>query len=150
MLLEDILLKYPPSEEHLIEILLEFQTQKETHYISEEEIAKIASYLHISESRVCSTNSFYSFFSDKPRGKHIIQVCKDIPCYVNDSFNVLETLQKLLGIHVGETTANKKFTLETTSCIGCCDNPPAIRIDGKMYTNLTVDKIKAIIAEYRG
>ncbi len=148
-MLKDILQKYPKKEDQLIEILLDYQSVKSNHYISKEEIIEIASYLSIPESKVCSVLSFYTFFSDHPRGKHIIQVCKDIPCYVSSSVDVLKVIESELGIRVNETTPNQQFTLEYTSCLGCCDVGPAMRINDKIYTHLTADKIKAILSEYR-
>lgn len=149
MLLDMILKKYPKKEEYLIEILLEFQDAKSTHFITEEEIKEIATYLQISEAKVCSVISFYTFFRTEQKGRHIIQVCCCVPCHVSSDVNVLKVLEKELGIEVGETTENKKFTLEKTSCLGLCDKSPVMRIDNKSYTNLTANKIKAILAEYR-
>lgn len=149
MLLKEVLQKYPKTEDQLIEILLDYQTVKSNHYISKEEIVEIATYLSIPESKVCSVLSFYTFFSDKPRGKHIIQVCKDVPCYVSSDFDVLKTIEKELGIRVNETTPNQQFTLEFTSCLGCCEAGPVMRINDKLYTHLTADKIKAILSEYK-
>ncbi len=149
MVLKDVLQKYAKTEDQLIEILLDYQNVKSNHYISKEEIIEIASYLSIPESKVCSVLSFYTFFSDKPRGKHIIQVCKDVPCYVSSDINVLKIIERELGIRVNETTPNQQFTLEYTSCLGCCEVGPAMRINDKIYTHLTADKIKAILSEYR-
>ncbi|MCF7931769.1 MAG: NAD(P)H-dependent oxidoreductase subunit E [Acholeplasmataceae bacterium] len=149
MLLKEVLHKYPDTADQLIQILLDYQTAKSNHYISKDEITEIAAYLNIPESKVCSVLSFYTFFSDKPRGKHIIQVCKDVPCYVSSDLDVLKTIEKELGIRVHETTPNQQFTLEYTSCLGSCDAGPAMRIDDKIYTHLTADKIKAILSEYR-
>lgn len=150
MVLQEILNQYPPTEDSLIEILLAYQAEKKDHFISNEEIAAIAQYVQTTESKVCSVLSFYTFFSNKPRGKYIIYVCKDVPCYVNEAGNIIRTLERLLGIKVGETTPNNMFTLEYASCLGACNQAPAMRIDGKTYTNLTTDKVKAIISEYRG
>src|SRR3989339_394638 len=149
MVLKDVLQKYAKTEDQLIEILLDYQMVKSNHYISKEEIIEIASYLSIPESKVCSVLSFYTFFSDKPRGKHIIQVCKDVPCYVSSDINGLKIIERELGIRVNETTPNQQFTLEYTSCLGCCEVGPAMRINDKIYTHLTADKIKAILSEYR-
>ncbi len=149
MLLKDLLEKYPKKEDQLIEVLLAYQNEKNDHYISKEEITEIATYLGVPESKVCSVLSFYTFFSDKPRGKHIIQVCKDVPCYVASDFDVVKTLEKELGIRVNETTKNGQFTLELTSCLGCCESAPVMRIDDKIYTHLSADKIKAILSEYK-
>jgi NADH-quinone oxidoreductase subunit E len=150
MSLASILEKYPQAETHLLAILQEYQDQKDNHSISESEVKEIADYLGITESKVASVISFYTLLSLKPRGKHIIQVCQNVPCFVNDSPLILKTIEQILGIHLGETTPNNLFTLEGTSCLGCCDQAPVIRIDGKIYGNLTPDKVKAIISEYRG
>ena len=150
MLLETVLDKYPATEDSLISILLEYQATKKDHFISEEEVRIIAKHLQITESKVCSVLSFYTLISEKPRGRHIIQVCKDVPCYLNDHKSVLTTLEQILGIVPGQTMTNQQFTLEYTSCLGICDKAPAMRIDGKTYTHLTPGKVKAIISEYRG
>ncbi len=150
MNLSNILLKYPKTEDSLITVLLEFQSSKSTNYISEEQLVRIADYIGVSESKVCSVMSFYTLLSTSPRGKHIIQICKDVPCYLNGSVNVLERIERELGIKLGETTRDKEFTLESTSCIGCCNESPSMRLDDKTYTLLTPDKISNIISSVRG
>lgn len=147
MNLDSILAKYPRSEDSLIEILLEFQATKKLNFISDSETVLIGKYLGISESKICSVVSFYTLLSNVPRGKHIVQVCNNLSCFLNDDINVLKTIEKKLRIKVNETTKDKEFTLEFTSCIGCCDEAPAIRIDDKIYTNLTKEKIDNIFSE---
>jgi len=149
MSLKTILEKYPRSESNLIKILLEFQETKNDNCITESEVKEISEYLGLPESKICSVISFYSFFSFKPRGKYVILVCKDVPCFVNSSESIRDALENELGIKVGETTPDKLFTLEYTGCLGCCDNPPAMEINGKTYPGLTVKKVREIIAEYR-
>ncbi len=150
MSLESILSKFTKAETNLLEILLQYQETKTDHAITEAEVGQIAAYLGVTETKVASVISFYTLLSMKPKGRYVIQVCKNIPCFVNEQTAITRTLEKILGIHAGETTANNLFTLEYTSCLGCCDNAPAMRIDGKIYANLTPDKVKAIISEYRG
>ncbi len=150
MSLKTILEKYPQSETYLIEILLEYQMTKNEHFISEEEIKTIAEHLSLTESKVSSVISFYTLFSKVPRGRYIIRVCKDVPCFLNSQTTILNSLEALLGIHVGETTENKLFTLEYTSCLGCCNKAPAMLINGTTYTNLTENKVKTIISDYKG
>jgi len=150
MSLEQVLRKYPQKEDRLIEVLLELQAEKDRNNVTEEEILQIAKHLNVTEARVCSVVSFYSFFSVRPRGKHIIRICKDVPCHVTDECDVLKTIEDILGVKAGETTANQKFTVEATSCLGCCDKSPAMRIDGDLHTELTADKIRTILAGYRG
>jgi NADH-quinone oxidoreductase subunit E len=149
MIFKKILESYPVSEDYLLEILIDVDKQKENHFISEEEISIISKYLGIKESHVCSVVSFYTLLSTTPRGKYIIQICKDVPCYLNDDFNVLKTVENELNIKVNDTTRNNKFTLELTACIGCCDEAPAMRINDKTYTNLTKEKVVKIINDYK-
>ena len=150
MPLREILEKYPNTEDYLIEILLDYQKTKINHYLSEAELKEIAQYLNVSEAKVSSVMTFYTFFSMKPKGQHVIQICHDVPCYLNDQTTVLDTLTNLLNIEVGGTTEDKMFTLEYTSCLGACDKAPAMRIGEKTFTSLTPNKVKAILSEYRG
>lgn len=145
----DVLKKYPASQTSLLEILLEIDRLKDNHFISKEEVHIIAEYLGVKTSHVYSVLTFYTLLSTEPRGKHIIQVCKDIPCYVNDAFDVRKTIEKNLNITVGETSRDGLFTLEETACIGCCDEAPAMLVDLEPYTNLTKDKIDKILQTYR-
>jgi NADH-quinone oxidoreductase subunit E len=149
-MLEQILQNYPPTEDSVLEILLAVQATNQQNYVTERQIKAIAAYCKTSESKVSSVVSFYTLISDVPRGKHIIQLCSSVPCYISGGPLLLKTMEKLLEIHVGETSENGMFTLEFTSCLGCCDKGPVVRIDQKTYKNCTVEKIKAIISEYGG
>ncbi len=150
MNLKDIVIKHGKSAENLIQILVEYQNGKDRKYISYDEIRYLSEELGITESAICSVVSFYTLLSLKPRGRHIIQVCTDVPCHVNGSTDIAAELAKLLNIQFGDTTPDGIFTLEYTSCLGCCDRAPAVRIGERLYTGLTPDKIAGLIAEYRG
>ncbi|TVP85634.1 MAG: NADH-quinone oxidoreductase subunit NuoE [Acholeplasmataceae bacterium] len=149
MHIDKVLAQFPKTPDRLLEILLAVQGHHPQQYLPEDDLRKIASYLDIPESRVCGVVSFYTFFSTVPRGRHVIQVCENIPCHVNGAASIITTLGELLGVKPGETTEDGQFTLETASCLGCCDEPPVMRINDKVYHHLTPDKIKAIISEYR-
>ena len=137
------------SKENLIPILLKIEEQKELKYVSPEEVKTISEIMNIPESKILSILSFYTAISHTKRGKYIIQVCSSTPCYVNGSVNVLNEIKKELNISVNETTSDNLFTLEYTSCIGCCKISPAIRIEDKVYGNLDAAKIKEVINFYR-
>ncbi len=149
MELKRILEKYPKRQDCLIDVLLDVQNTKSTRHLTEVELARVSEHLGLPESHVFSVVSFYSFFSMTPRGKHILQVCRDVPCYLNDTFNVHETLESMLGIKTGDTTEDGLFTLEYSSCLGCCDQAPVMRVNATVYGNLTPDKLRAIISECR-
>lgn len=148
MLVKKILEKKPKQKDYLIEMLIDIDNEKDNHYISEDEIKEISKHLGVKESHVCSVMSFYTLLSTKPRGKYIIQICKDVPCYLNDSFNLLETVCDYLNIKVGETTDNLLFTVEFSACLGCCDEAPAMRINDQTYTNLSKGKVITILEDY--
>lgn len=149
MQLKSVIDKYGRSSENLIHILLEYQSGKESNFISEDEVKQVAEELNVTQSRVYSVITFYSLFSTTPRGKYVIQVCSDVPCYVNGSVDVLREIENILGISPGETTKDRIFTVERTSCIGCCDMSPAMRIGEELYGNLTSEKISKTISQYR-
>jgi NADH-quinone oxidoreductase subunit E len=140
---------YDRQTENLIPILLDYQQSKDDNCITEDEVKLIAREMQISESRIYSILTFYSLFSVKPRGKFIIQVCTDIPCYVNGSTDIIRILEDSLLIKMGETTPDGVFSLEYTSCIGCCDKSPAIRIDSETYGNLSESSLLEILTDYR-
>ena len=149
MLLQNILDSYPQEKGYLLEILLDVDKVKENHFISENEVLLISKHLGVKESHIFSVASFYTLLSTKPRGKYIIQICKDVPCYLDDDFNVLKTVENELNIKVNDTTRNLMFTIELTACIGACDEAPAMRINDQTYTNLTYDKVVKIINKYK-
>lgn len=149
MELTAVLQAYPKEQTYLLEILLKYQASKPTHHLEEDELTAIADHLGLPASHVFSVVSFYSFFSMTPRGRYILQFCRDVPCHISDTFSVRETLETLLGIKTGETTEDGVFTLEYSSCLGACDLAPVLRVNDTLYHHLTVDKIKAILAEIR-
>ena len=117
--------------------------------LSEEALTEVAKALDISSADVFGTASFYSFLETKPRGKYIIRVCKTIICDMHGKKEVIETIKKCLGIELGETTPDKKFSLLTTNCLGWCANAPAMLINDEIYTDLTPNKVREIIKSYK-
>ena len=94
--------------------------------------------------------SFYTMFSPTPRGKYIIRMCESPPCHIWGADDLLEVLQGELGIkHVGETTSDGLFTLESTACLGVCEVSPAMQINEVVFGRLTPERLKNIIADYR-
>ena len=108
----------------------------------------LADRLSLPVTNIFDCLNFYSELSSKPRAKYPIQVCSSPACRVNviDTKRLLETLQRLLDIKIGETTYDGRFTLETTTCYGACDRAPSVRINGQIYDHLdTQEKIEALL-----
>ena len=108
----------------------------------------IAEGLGVSLEEVYQVVTFYSQFALNPTGKHRIAVCLGTACYVKGSQNVLDELEKLLGVKAGGTTPDGVFTLEATRCLGCCGLAPVMMVDDEVYGRLTPDKIKGILEKY--
>ncbi|HWP21985.1 MAG TPA: NADH-quinone oxidoreductase subunit NuoE [Candidatus Cryosericum sp.] len=108
----------------------------------------IAEGLGISLEEVYQVVTFYGQFSLNPSGKHRVAVCLGTACYVKGSQNILEELEKQLGVKAGGTTPDGVFTLEATRCLGCCGLAPVIVVDDEVYGRLVPADIKGILAKY--
>ena len=99
-------------------------------------------------SEISGVITFYSFFSTTPRGKHTIRVCLGTACYVRGGKKVVERLHEILGVDVGGTTEDGKFTFEIARCIGACGLAPAMMIDDTVYKQVNLNKLNSILAKY--
>ena len=102
----------------------------------------------IPQTQVYSFITFYAMLSVKPRGKYIIRMCKSAPCHVRGAQAIVDALEDLLGIKMGETTEDKRFTLEYCPCLGVCEQSPAIMINDRAYVNLTPESVRDIVKRY--
>lgn len=100
-------------------------------------------------SEVYGVATFYSQFSLNPKGKYQIGVCLGTACYVKGSNLIVEKIQEILGIKVGECTLDRKFSLDATRCIGACGLAPVMTINDDVYGKLEPDQIPDILAKYQ-
>lgn len=117
-------------------------------YLPETVLKKISLGLDKPFSEVAGVVSFYSFFSTNPRGEHLIRVCLGTACYVRGGKQVLDAIKKKLGIEVGETTPDNKFSLEVARCFGACGLAPTMSIDDEVFKRVRPIKINEIIDKY--
>lgn len=117
-------------------------------YLPPEIQKHIAKGLNIPSAEIHSIVSFYSFFTMKPRGDHTIRVCLGTACYVKGSEPILNKIKEMLSIDVGETTENRKFSLEIVRCLGACGLAPVMIIDHDTYGTLTRKKAIDAINQY--
>ena len=135
-----------PAKEDLIAVLT--REQKVHGSLPDKVLEDIARSLELPLSEVYGVATFYSFLSVKPQGKYVIRVCKSLPCYYKNSEMVIDTVEKQLGIKPGETTADGKFSLELTNCVGGCDKPPAMMVNDEIHNDLTPEKVSTILKSY--
>ncbi len=145
--LENELEIYGNRDEALIPCL--HIAQEKCGCITEEVILFLAEKLKLPPVEVYSVVTFYSMFTLKKQGKYIIRVCDSLPCYLKGSKKILETLNEELGIGEGQTTRDKRFTIEAVSCLGLCDKAPAMMVNEKVYGNLGPAKVKKIISQLK-
>lgn len=145
-----ILEKYSFSRQNILFILHELQEKDDSNCIREEYAVIIRDKMNMKMSEIYDILTFYSMFNENPMGKHIIEVCNSGPCFVREGKVLVQYLEEILKIKIGQTTKDGLFTLKYTSCIGACDMAPAFKIGEKIYGNLTKDKIKTIISELKG
>lgn len=141
--LSQVLSPYKGRGDALIPILQ--NVQAELGYLPDEAMLEIAKTTGLPESRVYAVASFYAQFRFKPRGKHTIMVCRGTACHVRGAEKILEETERALGIVEGETTEDKKYTLETVACIGCCALAPCIMIDEDVEAKLTPKMVSEIL-----
>ncbi|HAZ19198.1 MAG TPA: NADH-quinone oxidoreductase subunit NuoE, partial [Clostridiales bacterium] len=105
-------------------------------YLSMETMTLIADSLKIPVTDVYGVATFYAQFSLQPKGEYVVSVCTGTACYVKGAADILDEVKKLLGIEVGQTTADGKFTMQDTRCLGCCGLAPVLVINDHVYGRL--------------
>ena len=123
--------------------------QKEFNYIPQEALTEAARVFGLSEAQAYGVATFYSYLSVEQRGKYIIRMCESAPCHVAGADEVIKAMENYLGIKVGETTADGKFTLELCECIGQCQATPVISVNSKPIFNVTAQQIPEILGQYK-
>jgi len=145
--MQEILSKYEKDKSNLIQILNEVQ---ETYgYIPKHAQLNISEHLGLTMAEIYGVITFYSRFTLKPKGKYNVAVCLGTACFVKGSEKVLDKLKEKLGIDVGETTADGKFSIEATRCIGACGLAPVFTVNDEVYGNATPELIDRVIEEYK-
>lgn len=141
--IDDLLTRYPIKRSALLPLLN--LAQKEEGYVSQGAMREIASMLDLTPPQVFDTATFYTMLNLKPIGKYHVQVCRSLMCALVKADNLIEWLQKHLGISVGQTTSDKMFTLSAVECLGSCGTGPMMQINDDYYERLTESKVGKIL-----
>jgi len=145
--IDEILEKYKEKRGSLIPVMQ--QVQGVTGYLPFEVQTYVAESLNINPSEVYGVATFYAFFSLKPRGRHGIKVCLGTACYVKGGERIFQQLEKDLHVKSGETTDDKRFTLEGVRCVGACGLAPVVVIDDDVHRQVDVMSLKDIVGPYK-
>jgi NADH-quinone oxidoreductase subunit E len=122
--------------------------QRHRGWVSDENIRDIARLLEMTPDELDSVATFYNLIFRRPVGKHVILICDSVSCWIMGYKDLRQHLTDRLGINLGETTTDGRFTLLPIVCLGTCDHAPALMIDNELYRDLDPQKIDAILEKY--
>lgn len=145
--IDNVIEQYGAKESALLAILQDIQA--EDKYLPKDALEYVSQKMGIPLAQVFRLATFYNALSLKPRGRHKVDVCLGTACHVRGGEKILDKMERDLGINVGETTKDKRFTLESVHCVGCCSLGPVAVIDGEVFGRLAQDKVPALLKEFK-
>jgi NADH-quinone oxidoreductase subunit E len=141
--IDQIIDKYEGEEGILIQLLLDIQ--QELNWIPREVAERISQRLNIPQSQIYRVASFYTAMSLTPRGRHLVSVCMGTACHVRGSPRLLDRITDILKIQPGETSTDRRFTLNTVNCLGCCAMGPVVVVDGVYHSKPSTTDLREIL-----
>ncbi|MEN6311949.1 MAG: NADH-quinone oxidoreductase subunit NuoE [Acidobacteriota bacterium] len=141
--IDELVGRYPKKEAALLPVL--HIVQREKGFISRAAEEWVAGTLGVPPLRVREVLSFYTLLRREPAGKHVIQVCRNISCFLAGAEEIVGYLESRLGIKAGETTADGRFTLVAVECLGNCDRAPCLMVDDDDYGPVGREAIDGIL-----
>jgi NADH-quinone oxidoreductase subunit E len=138
---------YPTKQAVCIDAML--IVQKYRGWVSDESLEDLAEFLGMSIEDLDGVATFYNLIFRKPVGRHVIMVCDSVSCWIMGYVRLRKHLTSRLGIKMGETTADGRFTLLPIVCLGTCDHAPAMMVDGDLHRDLDPEKVNAILEKYQ-
>jgi NADH-quinone oxidoreductase subunit E len=142
--IKDVMAHYPNKQAALLPIL--HIVQEEKGYIPEELEVALAEIVEVPVVKVREVLSFYTLYNRQPVGKYHVQMCRTISCTLCGHRDLLKYVRDKLGIDVGQTTADGKYTLNVVECLAACETAPVMQINEKYYGNLSTQRIDEILA----
>jgi|WetSurMetagenome_2_1015567.scaffolds.fasta_scaffold594154_1 NADH-quinone oxidoreductase subunit E len=140
--LKEIFSSYKGNGSELISILQ--QIQDNFGYLSEDAIIKVSKFTGVPESEIYGVATFYTQFRFSPKGKNHIMVCKGTACHVLGASQIMEGIERHLGIKEGEVTFDMEYSLESVGCLGCCALAPCAMINNEVESKITLKDVKKI------
>lgn len=141
--IDQIINRYDKSEESLLAILQDFQ--REFHYVPEEGMRRLSEVMEVPESKIYAMGTFYKALSLTPRGKHIVKVCTGTACHLKGAPQILETLERELGVKRNNTTTDGEYTVECVNCVGACAMAPLTIIDEEYHGETRSSKVMDVL-----
>jgi NADH-quinone oxidoreductase subunit E len=137
--------EYPPGMQTSLVLPLLHCVQDAQGYVTEADAVAIAEYIGMPPIQVVEALTWYSMFERGPQGRYVIKVCRNIACSLRGSERIVAHLERRLGIGVGETTADGRFTLKTVECLASCGTAPAMQVNRTYHEQLDEAKLDRIL-----
>jgi NADH-quinone oxidoreductase subunit E len=144
--LDQFIENIPDKQGALISVL--HKAQNIFGYLPQDVQRFVAKKLNIPVSKVNGVVTFYSYFTEVPTGKYVINICMGTACFVKGAGDVLEEFERRLKIKVGETTEDGKYTLQVLRCVGACGLAPVVTVNDKVYGHFTKKHVDKVLDEY--
>jgi NADH:ubiquinone oxidoreductase subunit E len=147
LVLDKIIERYGERPGGLVRVL--YKAQELFGYLSPDVQTHVAEKMCLPVGHVHGVATFYSQFVTAPQGKNVIRVCMGTACYVKNAGDILDRFRELLGVETDATTADGRFTLSTTRCIGACSLAPLLTVNEKVHGHLSVEGVARLVELYR-
>jgi NADH-quinone oxidoreductase subunit E len=144
--IDAIIDRYEEKESSILAVLQDIQAKEK--YLPKETLEHVGERLRIPLNRIYRMATFYRAFSLTPRGLHEIQICLGTACHVRGGVRIAERLTTELGIRPGETTPDRKFTLEAVNCLGVCASGPIMVVDGQYFAKMSSAQVKGVLDQF--
>ena len=138
--------EYNNDPENVIMILQAIQ--RHYNYLPRPALEYLSEKIGIPLSKIYGVATFYSTFSLEPRGRNIVSICLGTACHVRGGERIRERIENVLNISDGETTGDKRFTLESVRCVGCCSLGPVVKINEDVHARMVSDQVNKILNQY--
>jgi len=145
--IEAELAHYPTKQSVCIDAMQIIQRHR--GWVSDESLKDLAEFLGMSVADLDGVATFYNLIFRKPVGRHVVMVCDSVSCWIMGYERVRDQMSKRLGVKMGETTSDGRFTLLPIVCLGTCDHAPAMMVDGDLHRDLDPQKLDGILEKYR-
>lgn len=145
--IEELFALYATRQAAALPVL--YLAQKEFDCINDQALSAVARVLGISRAEAYGLATYYSMFSSEPLGRNVIYLCDNLACTLLGAESLLSHLENKLGIRMGETTADGRFTLRNAECLGACGQAPVMLVNDEFYEGLTESKLDEVLEKYK-
>lgn len=145
--IDPILRRHPQDPSSIIQVLLDIQN--ELYYLPRDVLEYVSKQLHVPVSRSYHLATFYKAFSLKPKGKYPIAVCTGTACHVQGALKILDQFSRELHIKEGETTTDKRYSIECVRCLGCCGLAPVVTVGKNLHGKVPISRVTKLLQQYK-